>query len=132
MIGNLVDHRSPRLTLGLSIGFSSLGFLIFWLIGHWMLGLIIGIVLLDLGTQFSQVSNQAIVQSLNRQQSSRNNSVFMFSYFLGGSLGTMLATWAWSVAQWAGVCWVAVGFLVLSLIGHFVLRAPERLVEPGS
>lgn len=132
MIGNLVDHRSPRLTLGLSIGFSSLGFLIFWLIGHWMLGLIIGIVLLDLGTQFSQVSNQAIVQSLNRQQSSRNNSVFMFSYFLGGSLGTMLATWAWSVAQWAGVCWVAVGFLVLSLIGHFVLRAPERLVDPES
>ncbi|GAA3618955.1 MFS transporter [Secundilactobacillus similis DSM 23365 = JCM 2765] len=132
MIGNLVDHRSPRLTLGLSIGFSSLGFLIFWLIGHWMLGLIIGIVLLDLGTQFSQVSNQAIVQSLNRQQSSRNNSVFMFSYFLGGSLGTMFATWAWSVAQWAGVCWVAVGFLVLSLIGHFVLRAPERLVDPES
>lgn len=132
MIGNLVDHRSPRLTLGLSIGFSSLGFLIFWLIGHWMLGLIIGIVLLDLGTQFSQVSNQAIVQSLNRQQSSRNNSVFMFSYFLGGSLGTMLATWAWSVAQWSGVCWVAVGFLVLSLIGHFVLRAPERLVDPES
>lgn len=46
----------------------------------------VGIVLLNLGTQFSQVSNQAIVQSLNRKENSRNNSIFMFSYFLGGSL----------------------------------------------
>lgn len=126
-IGSMVDHRSPRLTIGMSIGFSTLAFLIFWLIGHWMLGLIIGIVLLDLGTQFSQVSNQAIVQSLNREQSSRNNSVFMFGYFMGGSLGTLTATWAWSQAGWTGVCLVALGFLIVSLLGHLILREPERL-----
>jgi len=88
MIGNMVDQRSPRLTVGLGMVFSGVAFVIFWLIGHWLLGLIVGIVLLDLGTQFSQVSNQAIVQSLNRRESSRNNSVFMFSYFLGGAIGT--------------------------------------------
>lgn len=123
----MVDHRSPRLTIGMSIGFSTLAFLLFWLIGHWMLGLIVGIVLLDLGTQFSQVSNQAIVQSLNKAQSSRNNSVFMFGYFMGGSLGTLTATWAWSRAGWNGVCLVALGFLIVSLLGHLVLKEPERL-----
>lgn len=127
-IGNLVDHRSPRLTIGLSIWFSSLAFGLFWLIGQWLVGLIIGIVLLDLGTQFSQVSNQAIVQSLNRQESSRNNSVFMFSYFLGGSIGTMSATWAWSIAGWNGVCLVAVAFLLISLAGHLILKEPLQLV----
>lgn len=127
MIGTMVDQRSPRLTVGLSMVLSGAGFVIFWLIGHWMLGLIVGIVLLDLGTQFSQVSNQAIVQSLNRKESSRNNSVFMFSYFLGGSIGTLSATWAWSQAGWTGVCGVAVAFLVIAVLGHLVIGEPATL-----
>lgn len=126
-IGNLVDQRSPRLTIGLSMVLSGLAFVIFWLVGFWLIGLIVGIILLDLGTQFSQVSNQAIVQSLNRQQSSRNNSVFMFSYFLGGSLGTLAATWAWSQAGWTGVCLVAAAFLVVALLGHLIIGEPETL-----
>ncbi|MGX6427780.1 MFS transporter [Levilactobacillus yonginensis] len=127
MIGTLVDQRSPRLTVGLGMIFSGVAFGIFWLVGHWLLGLIVGIVLLDLGTQFSQVSCQAIVQSLNRKESSRNNSVFMFSYFLGGSIGTLAATWAWSHAGWNGVCGVAVVFLVLAVLSHFAIGEPEKL-----
>jgi len=126
-IVNMVDQRSPRLTVGLGMVFSGVAFLIFWLIGHWLLGLIVGIVLLDLGTQFSQVSNQAIVQSLNRRESSRNNSVFMFSYFLGGAIGTLSATWAWSHAGWTGVCGVAVVFLVIAIAGHLLIGEPEHL-----
>lgn len=127
MIGTLVDQRSPRLTVGLSMVFSGVAFGIFWLMGQWMLGLIVGIILLDLGTQFSQVSNQAIVQSLNRQASSRNNSVFMFSYFLGGSLGTLAATWAWSHAGWTGVCGVALGFFLVAVLGHLLIGEPKKL-----
>lgn len=127
MIGNLVDQRSPRLTIGLSMALSGVAFVIFWFVGHWMIGLILGIVLLDLGTQFSQVSNQAIVQSLNRKLSSRNNSVFMFSYFLGGSIGTLGATWAWTHTGWLGVCGVAMGFLVIALLGHLLIGEPEKL-----
>ncbi|WP_236008127.1 MFS transporter [Levilactobacillus andaensis] len=127
MIGNMVDQRSPRLTVGLGMVFSGVAFVIFWLIGHWLLGLIVGIVLLDLGTQFSQVSNQAIVQSLNRRESSRNNSVFMFSYFLGGAIGTLSATWSWSHAGWTGVCGVAVVFLVIAIAGHLLIGEPEHL-----
>ena len=126
-IGTMVDHRSPRLTISLSVLLSSLAFITLWLAGHWMIGLMVGIVVLNLGTQFSQVSNQAIVQSLNRKENSRNNSIFMFSYFLGGSLGTMSATWAWSVAKWNGVCLVAVAFLVIALLGHLILKEPEKL-----
>lgn len=129
LIGNLVDQRSPRLTVGLGMVFSGVAFVIFWLIGHWMMGLIVGIILLDLGTQFSQVSNQAIVQSLNRQQSSRNNSVFMFSYFLGGSMGTLSATWAWGHAGWTGVCGVAMVFLFLALLGHWLIGEPQKLAQ---
>lgn len=126
-VGDLVDQRSPKLTIGLSMIFSGIAFVIFWGVGFWMIGLIIGIILLDLGTQFSQVSNQAIVQSLNRQQSSRNNSVFMFSYFLGGSFGTLFATWAWSKAGWLGVCGIALVFLIIALANHFIIGEPKKL-----
>lgn len=126
-VGDLVDQRSPKLTIGLSMIFSGIAFVIFWLVGFWMIGLIVGIILLDLGTQFSQVSNQAIVQSLNRQRSSRNNSVFMFSYFLGGSFGTLLATWAWSHAGWLGVCGIALVFLIIAVSNHFIIGEPEKI-----
>ena len=126
-VGDLVDQKSPKLTIGLSMIFSGLAFVIFWLVGFWIIGLIVGIVLLDLGTQFSQVSNQAIVQSINRKQSSRNNSVFMFSYFLGGSIGTLSATWAWGKFGWSGVCIVAFVFLVISILDHLIVGEPQKL-----
>ena len=126
-VGDLVDQKSPKLTIGLSMIFSGLAFVIFWLVGFWIIGLIVGIVLLDLGTQFSQVSNQAIVQSINRKQSSRNNSVFMFSYFLGGSIGTLSATWAWGQFGWSGVCVVAFVFLLISILDHLIVGEPQKL-----
>lgn len=129
VIGRMVDHYSPRLTIGMGIGFSTLAFVIFWLFGHALIGLIIGIIALDLGTQFGQVSNQAIVQALGKETNSRNNSVFMFSYFLGGSLGTLCATWAWSHWGWSGVCAVAVGFLAIAIIGHFGWPEPKQLAH---
>lgn len=132
VIGTMVDQRSPRLTIGLSMAFSGVAFVIFWAIGFWLWGLIVGIILLDLGTQFSQVSNQAIVQSLNRRESSRNNSVFMFSYFLGGSIGTLSATWAWSHAGWNGVCAVAGIFLLLALLNHLIIGEPRHLATDAT
>ncbi|WP_235804131.1 MFS transporter [Lacticaseibacillus thailandensis] len=130
-IGRLVDRVSPRRTIGMGIMFSTLAFVAFWLLGHWLLGLVIGIVLLDLGTQFGQISNQAIVQSLSRTSGSRNNSVFMFSYFMGGALGTFFATWAWGRFGWNGVCVVAAVFLLVSLVGHLVWREPVKIVRAG-
>lgn len=127
IIGRMVDTYSPRMTIGLGILFSTLAFVIFASIGHLFIGLIVGIVLLDLGTQFGQVSNQAIVQSLSLKASSRNNSVFMFSYFLGGSLGTFFATFAWSRFGWVGVCSVAAIFLIGALLGHLFLKEPKKL-----
>lgn len=129
VIGRMVDHYSPRLTIGMGIGFSTLAFVIFWLFGHALLGLIIGIIALDLGTQFGQVSNQAIVQALGKETNSRNNSIFMFNYFLGGSLGTLSATWAWSRWGWSGVCLAAAGFLAIAIIGYWGWPAPKQLAH---
>ena len=87
----------------------------------------VGIVILDLSTQFSQVTNQAIIQSLSRKSNSRNNSIFMFSYFLGGSLGTLVGINVWSMLGCYGVIVSAVVFLAVALVNFFFLGVPKRL-----
>jgi sugar phosphate permease len=51
----------------------------------------------------------------------------MFSYFLGGALGTFFSTFAWSHYGWGGVCSVAAIFLVIAVVGHLILREPKQL-----
>jgi hypothetical protein len=40
----------------------------------------------------------------------------MFCYFVGGSLGSLLATFAWGIGQWSGVSIVGCAFVVVALI----------------
>jgi hypothetical protein len=40
----------------------------------------------------------------------------MVSYFVGGSLGTALGTYGWSVARWTGVCFVSIVMLIVATI----------------
>jgi predicted MFS family arabinose efflux permease len=118
IVGRLADKRSPRLTVGLAIVISILSFLVFWLFGYQLWGLIVGVILLDLGTQAGQVANQSRIYSLEPEFHSRLNTVYMVSYFVGGSLGSYLATYSWSVWKWSGVCAIALLMLVVAGAAH--------------
>ncbi len=113
--GKLADRINARITTGVMLGITLLSFLCFWLLGLWLVGLIIGVILLDLGTQAVHISNQTRVFSLNAEARSRLNTVYMVTYFVGGSLGSFLGAYGWSIARWNGVCVVGVGLLVLAL-----------------
>jgi len=55
-----------------------------------MAGLIAGVVLLDVGVQSGHVANQTRIYALDATARSRLNTVYMFCYFSGGSLGSWL------------------------------------------
>lgn len=126
-IGKMVDKYSPRTNIQISWWFGVIAYLIFAIFTHQIILLMIGIVILDLSTQFSQVTNQAIIQSLSRKSNSRNNSIFMFSYFLGGSIGTLIGINAWSKFGWYGVIVCAIIFLAIALINYFWQGVPKKL-----
>lgn len=69
-----------------------------------MWGLVIGVILLDLGIQSGQISNQARINALDAVARSRNNAVYMTFYFCGGALGSLLGTLLWGLSGWIGVC----------------------------
>lgn len=120
LIGRLADRFRPRTIIGLGLVLSTLAYVVFWLSGTHLVGLIIGIVILDLGTQFGQVANQTRIQSIDVHASRRFNSVFMFGYFMGGALGSFCGNVLWDLAGWNGVCGLAVVVLMIGFYAHFV------------
>lgn len=100
----------------------------FW--GDTYPGLIIGIVFLDMGLQGVNVTNQTIVFSYYPEAANRLNTVYMVSYFLGGSLGTLLAGEVWGRFGWNGVVWLG-GFLVLACLAVHVMHRFIALNLPG-
>lgn len=51
----------------------------------------------------------------------------MFSYFSGGSLGTLIGIDVWGHFGWYGVIVIAVTFLAIALINYFWHGVPKKL-----
>lgn len=77
--------------------------------------LILGVIVLDLGTQGMQITNQAIIYSLRPDLRSRINSAYMFCYFVGGALGSIGSGVIYAKYGWYGVCVLGAGFGALSV-----------------
>lgn len=80
------------------------------------LGFIIGIMLIDIGMQCIQLSNQTYVLTSVPNAANRVNTIFMTTYFVGGALGTFLTGLFWQEMQWEGVVTVGVSLTLLSLL----------------
>lgn len=127
MIGRMASTYSPQSNIKLSWLLAAIAYLVFTLFTRSIIVMMLGIILLDLSTQFSQVTNQAIIQSLSREANSRNNFVFMFAYFFGGSIGTLVGINVWSMFNWQGVAIAAVFFLLLAAINYYWQGVPKVL-----
>lgn len=102
--------------------FFIISWVVFYSAGYSYWGLIIGVIILDIGTQSIHIMNQSSIFALHPEAHNRLNTVYMTSYFIGGSLGTFLAALFWEHWQWNGVVIVGAGFRILSLLVHFLYR----------
>ncbi len=116
--GKMNDRRGSRFVINIALGVMILGFLVLWLFGYHLLGLVAGVIILDFGAQANQISNQTRIFGQLPQARSRVNTIYMTLYFLGGSIGSALSTWAWARWGWNGVCALGIGFLMLALVRH--------------
>lgn len=95
-------------------------------LGYTYLGLVISLILVDSGLQCLQLSNQSACIQTVPEASNRANTIFMTTYFIGGSLGTFLAGQGWHVARWQGVCFVGIAFAMTSLCITLFLDRQKR------
>lgn len=112
-------NKNQLITIGSSL--MLLSWIIFGVGGFTYAGLIIGIIFLDMGLQGMHVTNQTIVFASHPEASNRLNTVYMVSYFIGGSLGTLVGGKAWEHFGWIGVVAAGTTFVVLCLVVHLLL-----------
>jgi predicted MFS family arabinose efflux permease len=81
---------------------------------------------MDMGVQATHISNQAAIFSIRPEARNRLNTVYMVTYFIGGALGTFLATQAWHVYDWKGV--VAMGLIlsIIALVAHLYFSKQQK------
>ncbi len=84
--------------------------IIAYLFSYSYAGLIVAIILVDVGAQCYQLSNQSGCLSLVPEATNRANTIFMSHLFAGGSLGTLCAGVAWNCGGWSAVCFVGFCF----------------------
>ncbi|WP_394825358.1 MFS transporter [Pendulispora albinea] len=125
MAGRFADRRDPRIVNAAGMLTVLLSFAVFGLLGHSLLGVALGVVLLDVGVQANQISNQARIFSLDPNLRNRINTVYMSTYFAGGALGSLLGSYAWTHGGWTGVCLAggALGVLALVVFGTVTLAS---------
>ena len=116
--GKLADRYGTRITLTIALGLLSAGYVLLWVFGYHMAGLVVGVVVLDVGQQTMQISNQTRIFALSSTARSRINTVYMIIFFLGGALGSALSALAWSRWQWNGVCAWGLAMLALAWLRH--------------
>ena len=126
LVGKRADKTTPRSTVGIGLGIVLASFLLFAFGGATLAGLVIGVIVLDAGMQAVGVSNQTRIYRLPAAEHSRLNTVYMVTYFVGGSIGSALGVWAWDRWQWTGVCAVSLASVGAALLVYW--RGAGKLV----
>ncbi len=123
--GRLADRKGPRYVVGMAGAVVMASFVWLWCseglkisVPLHMAGLVVGVIALDIGAQMMQIANQTRIFGLGAEARSRLNTVYMTMYFIGGALGSALASVAWSRWQWDGVCVLAIGLIALAGLRH--------------
>ncbi len=107
LLGKLADKgnaKTLRSMVNIAVTLTIASYLIFWQLGTQLWGLILGSILLNLGSQGGLIANQVKIYRLNKDARSRLNTVFMVTTFVGASLGSIIGAYGWSIAGWTGVC----------------------------
>lgn len=86
------------------------------LFGNTYLGLIFAIILVDIGSQCQQLSNQSGCFKEVPDATNRANTIFMTTLFIGGSIGTFCAGLAWTLNGWTAICFTGLAFTLGSLL----------------
>lgn len=120
VMGRLSDRFDTRSIQIVTLAMLVVSYIVFGFSGQSMVGLVVGVILLDLGLQGSHISNQTQIFALHPEARNRLNTVYMFTYFIGGATGTILATQAWQVWRWDGVVAVGLIFSALALAVHLL------------
>lgn len=113
--GRMADRGWARATTGI---FLATVLFSFWLMdvgSEHLIAMILGVALMDLGMQGTQITNQSEVYRLRPEARSRITTAYMTCFFLGGAAGSSLSAYLYQFYGWHGVCMLCMGLSLIAL-----------------
>ncbi|POO88211.1 MFS transporter [Clostridium sp. 3-3] len=120
LAGKLSDRKGEKFTVGVNIAIILVSYLCFIIFGFKVLGLIIGVVLLDMGVNSCNVANQSRIQRLSEEARNRITSIYMVSLFGGGAIGSYLGALLYNNYGWYGFCAIGVTTQIIAICVHLI------------
>jgi predicted MFS family arabinose efflux permease len=133
LAGKLADSARAGATTVVAGTLLAGSFALLWAGRTALAAIVVGIVVLDIGTQGMQITNQAVIYALRPDARSRINSAYMVCYFAGGAAGSLAAGAVYGTHGWSGVCALGAGFglLTLAMSGYERVRRRGRRATTG-
>jgi predicted MFS family arabinose efflux permease len=130
LAGRLTDRRGPTIVNAFAIASSLCGYALLAAFGPTSFAaLVVGCNLLCLGSSSAQIANQSRIFALGPDTRARVNTLYMFSSFAGGALGTQVGVALYTSHGWRGMCAGAFGFIAMAALGlaaWSITRSRER------
>lgn len=114
--GKYTDRLGTRKMNYIGSGAILLAWLVMFFAQNSYIGMVFGIIVIDMGIQLIQVSNQSHVLIIDPKASNRLNTVFMTTFFIGGAFGTFLSGLCWNQWMWNGVVMAGIGLALAGLL----------------
>jgi predicted MFS family arabinose efflux permease len=107
-----------------TIMIASILLMLFW--GQSVIMLVAAVLLLDIGAQAMQVTNVALIYTLDESSHSRINTIYMTTFFTGGALGTFVGLLCWQAGGWLWVTLQMLTWAVMVLLILLGFRAKKH------
>ena len=103
VFGKRADRGGSKNIRFIAVGLIIVSILLMIFLPTSILALVLAVFLLDVGAQAIQVTNVAMIYTLDESSHSRINTIYMTSFFTGGALGTLIGIFCWKYGGWIGV-----------------------------
>jgi len=119
LAGRLADRGLTRLATGIAMLLAAASFVVSRHDqGRSLMFLLLGGVMLDFGVQANLVLGQREIYSIGPHLRSRLNGLFMAIFFIGGAVGSSVASVAMERGGWMAVSWIGIALPVSAWMYH--------------
>ncbi|BAV07314.1 Predicted arabinose efflux permease, MFS family [Filimonas lacunae] len=129
VFGKLADKGTPHRSLLFSTGITLVSILVLKLAPGLVAAIWVTVILMDIGVQATQVTNIALIYSLDHTANSRINTVYMTSYFIGGAVGSFAAIQVYHAGGWPWATTLMVLLSVAALMNAFTLQPKNNIAS---
>lgn len=122
VVGKLNDSVSKEKMILVAILLLLFSWIVFLFSTNFLIGLIIGVIMVDLGQQTLHITNQDIILSKATGARNRINTVYIVSFFIGGAFGTLFGALFYQHYAWKGVSIFGLILSLLIVVVHYTFR----------